>query len=317
MDNQSALTAQDVADRLKIAKNTVYELIKRGEINSYKVGRKVRFTQEDVDAYINSSKSQHKMTQKSDVAEVNHDETQTPLATGSGRFVICGQDIMLDVLSNYMQRHPKGGMTLRSYIGSYQSLVALYQGDIQVASSHLWDGDSNSYNVSYVKSLLPGTPAVIIHLAYRMQGFYVAKGNPKHIASWDDLKRSDLTMINREKGAGSRVLLDEHCRLLGINGADIPGYFRESQSHLAVASTVARGGADIGIGTQMIARQVDGIDFIPMQQERYELVIRQSDMNKPQIQAMIEILRSDSFRMEFMGISGYDISEMGTVVTKA
>lgn len=316
MEKQSALTAQEVADLLKIAKNTVYELIKRGEINSYKVGRKVRFTLEDVEAYIAGSKQLQPSTVEVEKVEEIKQNPRFKLDNMSGNFVICGQDIMLDVLSNYVERHPKGGPTLRSYIGSYSSLTALYHGDIQVASAHLWDGDTGAYNIPYVRRLLPGIRAVIIHLAYRTQGLYVAKGNPKNIVSWNDFERGDITMINREKGAGSRVLLDEHLRLLGIYGSTIKGYKRESQSHLTVASTVARGGADVGIGHEKIARQVDGVDFIPLQKERYELVVRKEDMDTPQIQAILEILNSDEFKTEFIGIGGYDISEMGKIVAE-
>lgn len=317
MENQNALTAQEVADILKIAKNTVYELIKRGEINSYKVGRKVRFTLKDVEEYIASSKSIKTSIETSNDGEnLNKNNSKLNNNTYSGNFVICGQDIMLDVLSNYVQHHPKGSLALRSYIGSYNSLTELYKGNIQVASAHLWDSDTNQYNIPYVRRLLPGIPAVIIHLTCRMQGFYVAKGNPKNITTWEDLKRSDITIINREKGSGSRVLLDENLRLLGIYGSSIKGYSRESQSHLTVASTVARGGADVAVGYEKIARQVDGIDFIPLHKERYELVVRKEDMSMPQIQAILEILRSEEFKMEFRGIGGYDISEMGNIITE-
>lgn len=315
MGNNTALTTQEVADMLKVAKNTVYELIKRGEINSYKVGRKVRFTQSDVEAYISRSKSIKPAAPRENEG-FNYTDLQSRPETKNKGFVICGQDLMLDVLSNYMQRHPRGVPALRAYSGSYSNLISLYQGDIQVASSHLWDGDTGVYNVPYVKRLLPGIPAVIIHLTYRMQGFYVAKGNPKNIKTWSDLKRPGITLINREKGAGSRVLLDEHLRLLGIYGSSINGYNRETQSHLTVASTVARGGADVAVGNEKIARQVEGIDFIPLQEERYELVVRKEDMETPPIQAMLEILNSDEFRIEFQDIGGYDISEMGRIVAE-
>jgi len=114
-----------------------------------------------------------------------------------------------------------------------------------------------------LKECFPGTPTVIIRLASRMQGFYVAKGNPKNIKDWNDLKRSDITIINREKGSGTRILLDEHLRKMGISGKSINGYIRESPTHLTVASTVARGGADFGMGNEKACLQVQGIDFIP------------------------------------------------------
>ena len=319
MENTRALTVQDVADILKIAKNTVYELIRRGEISSYKVGRKVRFTLGDVEAYIQNSKVIHSV-QNSDNNISDQDIIDKKNIIGANpdrkEFIICGQDLMLDILSNYISRHPKGIRTLRSYTGSYDSLVSLYHGKIQAATTHLWDGDTGQYNIPFVKSLLPGIPAVIIHLTFRMQGFYVAKGNPKKIMTWEDLKRKNITLINREKGAGSRVLLDEHLRLLNIYGSTIKGYDKETESHLTIASTVSRGMADVGVGIEKIASQVEGIDFIPLQKERYELVIKKEDMGTPVVQAILEILASDEFKAEFRGIGGYDISEMGNVVAE-
>lgn len=313
MENTKALTVQDVAEILKIAKNTVYELIKRGEINSYKVGRKVRFTLSDVEDYIQNSKA-IQPPQKNNRTNFDQNISEEKDNDDKDEFIICGQDLMLDILSNYISRHPRGKSTLRAYIGSYSSLISLYQGKIQAATTHLWDGDTGQYNVPFVRRLLPGIPAVIIHLTVRMQGFYVAKGNPKNILSWEDLKRENITLINREKGAGSRVLLDEHLRLLDIYGKNINGYNRETESHLTVASTVSRGIADVGVGIEKIASQVEGIDFIPLQKERYELVIKKEDMDTPVVQAILEILQSDEFKAEFRDIGGYDISEMGNIV---
>ncbi len=163
-------------------------------------------------------------------------------------FIICGQDLILDVLSNFMRLH--GVMALRAYIGSYDSLVSLYHGRVNVATAHLWDAAGDDYNVPYVRALLPGIRSVIVNITYRMQGLYVSHGNPKNIRSWRDFGREDLTMINREKGAGSRVLLDENLKLLGLHGSRIPGYDNENQSHLAVASAVGRGDADVAVGNE-------------------------------------------------------------------
>lgn len=316
MNDNSALTPQEVADILKIAKNTVYELIKRGELNSYRVGKKVRIDVKDVDEYKNRTKS----IKSSSLSSMQENIRLSPFTNEElhryNGFVICGQDIMLDILSRYLQLHPNGVQALRSYIGSYNGLYALYHGNVQMATAHLWDGDTGQYNIPFVRRMLPGVPAVIIHLACRLQGFYVAKGNPKGIKDWEDLKRKDITIINREKGSGTRVLLDEHLRKLGITGQSIRGYERESTSHLAIASTVARGGADIGIGNEKSGLQVKDIDFIPLQTERYELIVKKEDMEKAPFQAVLEILRSQELKMELEGIGGYDLSEMGKIVTE-
>ncbi len=320
MDNE-ALTPQEVADILKITKNTIYELIKRGELNAYRVGKKVRIDLSDVEDYKNKTKRQKTGTTAVTASTVDSGTLRRPsqafadLPRTNG-FVICGQDIMLDILSRYLQIHLEGLPILRSYVGSYDGLYSLYQGNVHMTAAHLWDGDTNQYNVPYVRRMVPGIPTVVIHLACRMQGFYVPKGNPKGITGWEDFKKKDITLINREKGSGTRVLLDEHLRKLGIPASSIAGYDRESTSHLAIASTVARGGADVGIGNEKSGLQVSGIDFIPLQKERYDLVIKKENLSKPPFQAVLEILNSHAFKMELEGIGGYDLSQMGKIIAE-
>jgi len=317
MEDNSVLTTQEVADMLKIAKNTVYELIKRGELNSYRAGKKVRIDLKDVEEYKNRTKSiKTKVDMNFKINQALSTENIYESDQKQNGFVICGQDILLDILSRYLQFHPKGVQALRSYVGSYNGLYALYHGNVQIATAHLWDGDTDQYNVPYVKRMLPGIPAIIIHLATRLQGFYVVKGNPKGIKGWEDLKRKDISIINRERGSGTRVLLDEHLKKLGIQSNSIKGYQRESTSHLAIASTVARGGADIGIGNEKSGLQVKGIDFIPLQTERLDLVIKKEDIEKAPFQAILEILNSQEFKMELEGIGGYDLEHIGEIVAE-
>ena len=311
MDNNKALSTEQVADILHVSKSTIYDLIKRGEITSYKVGRKVRFTEEDVDNYI--AKSRNLQGASNDKSLLQND-LMFGTNQSSKNFIICGQDVILDVLSNYLRLN--GVSALRAYIGSYDSLISLYQGKVQVTAAHLWDGDTDQYNIPYVRRLLPGIPAVIIHLTCRMQGFYVAKGNPKNINKWSDFAREDVTMINREKGAGSRVLLDENLRLLGISGMQINGYINETSSHLTVASAVSSGEVDVAVGNEKIAKQVDNIEFIPIKKERYQLIIKKDDLNTYEVMTMLKIIRSATFKKEFGNIGGYDITDIGKIVAE-
>lgn len=316
MDEDSVLTTQEVADMLKIAKNTVYELIKRGELNSYKAGKKVRIDLKDVLEYKNRTKTMQPAQAVNENKNTQmYIKPHTDFAKQNG-FVICGQDILLDILSRYLQFHPGGVQALRSYDGSYNGLYSLYHGEVQLSTVHLWDGESGEYNVPYVKRMLPGIPAVIIHLASRLQGFYVINGNPKGIQGWEDLKRKDISMINREKGSGTRVLLDEHLKKLGVDAKRIDGYQRESTSHLAIASTVARGGADFGLGNEKSALQVKGVEFIPLQTEQLDLVFKKEDLEKPEIQAVIEILNNEEFQLELKGFGGYDIQNIGKIIAE-
>ena len=311
---EKSLTPAEVAEILKIAKNTVYELIKRGELPAYRVGRKIRVDLKDVENYKRQGKKSE-LNEDADFIGLHNDQSLNPaLGRQQQGIIICGQDVLLDVLSRYLENHPGGIQSYRHSVGSFPGLLALYHGEADLAAVHLWDGYSDVYNIPYVRHMLPGIECVIVHLACRMQGFYVAKGNPKNIADWKDLTKEDVTFINREKGSGTRVLLDEKLRLLNIDRRLIKGYAAEQSSHLAIASAVARGDADVGLGNEKVSMQVRGVDFIPMQKERYELVIKKEDLNKRHMQAVIEILQSDAFKDELIGLGDYDVSETGKFV---
>ena len=325
MIEKKPLTPQEVAEILKVSKSTVYDLMKKKALNAYRVGKKLRIDPEDVELYKNKSK---------DMTQYPFDQNKVPL-TGmyagisasapayttvsdmqKGAFVICGQDVILDILCRFLSVHPSGIRALRSYEGSYNAVYALYNQEVHVATAHMWDGKSGIYNIPYIERMMPGVATVIIRLASRMQGFYVAKGNPKNIRDWQDFKRPDITMINREKGSGTRILLDEHLRLMGVSGSNIKGYTRESRSHLAVASTVARGGADIGIGNEKASLQVKEIDFIPIQKEQYDMILRKEDMDHAAVKAIFEILGSGAFKTEIEGLGGYDLTELGKKIAE-
>lgn len=324
MDNNKSLSTQQVAEILGVSRNTIYEFIKRGDLPSYRIGRKVRIDSTDVEYFKDKTR-----TNRADAEPIIHPSQTSPLNTlravqksldnsikNNRDFIICGQDMLLDVLTRHLESHVNGTQALRFYTGSYNGLIELYKGNVSVASSHLWDGDTGIYNLPYVRRLLPGVRCVIIHLVCRMEGFYVAKGNPKNITSWQDLTRTDIKMINREHGCGVRILLDENLRKLNISPTSISGYDFEGSSHLTVASTVARGEADVAVGNEKTALQVQGIEFIPIQKERFDLIIKKEDFDKPVFQAVIEILNSKEFQLELLGIGGYDISETGKIIAE-
>lgn len=308
MDSLSSLTPVEVAELLKITKNTVYELIKRGELPSYKVGKKIRVDIKDVEEYINN--------QKTGKVKNTHFNNKNIDINNNSKIIISGQDVILDILARYVEKKLDGVNTFRSYIGSYNALYELYNGRVSIASSHLWDFETDEYNGPFVKKLLPGIPCVLINLAYRMQGFYVAKGNPKEIKTWEDLTRPNITLVNREKGAGTRVLLDGKLRLLNFNGNHIKGYDNEELSHLGVASTVSRGIADVGLGNEKAALQVNNIDFIPLHKERYDLVIKKEDLQNPIYKTIINIINSAEFKAELQGLGGYDLTDTGKIIAE-
>lgn len=305
MSDTNSYTPEEIANILKISKYTVYEMIKRGDLAAYRIGRKVRVQAPDLDSYIKKSKG---------IVSSAAPKLPSVPAAGQESLILCGQDVVLDILTRHLEKEFPQIKFLRNYVGSMDGLLALYRGLANVATAHLWDSDTGKYNSPYIRRLLPGHGALLINLVHRNAGFFVARGNPKAILSWKDLTRPDVRIVNRECGSGARVLLDEQLKSLSLSIDDIQGYSHVEMSHLAVASTVARGDADVGIGIEKAAQQVQGIDFIPLQVERYDIVIRKTDAGKPLFQALIATLRSKAFLNEVQGIGGYDLSQTGQIV---
>lgn len=308
MSDPLSYSPEEIGKLLKISRGTVYELLKRGDIPSYRVGKKIRISQSDLQAYMNSSKAPIQSSPN------NVPESLEKLIIENQGLIICGQDIILDVLTRYLEKKNPMLRSLRSYVGSSDGLLALYRGTASVSAAHLWDGETGEYNIPYVRRLLPGQHAVIINLVYRNLGFYVAAGNPKEIHDWPDLLKPDVRFVNREKGSGARVLIDESLRNLGIDSRAIKGYPNEEMSHIACASAVARGVADVGVGTEKASLQVPEVDFVFLKKERYDLVMYKHDLEKSNFQTLLSIIRAPEFKNEVDGMGGYDTSMMGQVV---
>lgn len=306
---EKSLSAQDVADILRVSKSTVYDLIRRGEIHSYNIGRKVRFTQEDVDAYI--ARSRHERSVRS-VQTVNTRSALLSAQDDGPELVISGQDAVLDMLASFLQREEVS--VGRAYLSGFEGLLALYEDRVQAAACHLFDGQD--YNRSYVRSLMPGIPAVLVNVSYRTLGFYVRKGNPRGIRGWEDLGRRELSIINRRCGSSARIVLDIKLKELGIDPAAVCGYDNIVKSHLTIAAAVADGEADLALGTERISRQIDGIDFIPLLEERFDLAIKRELLQKRSTQKLLEMMTSPVFREEIVHLSGNDYRDLGKIVAE-
>lgn len=308
MAQNKSLSTQEVADILHVSKSTIYDLIRRGEINSYKIGRKVRFTQDDVDAYIARSRHEHS-TQP--VKTVDTGSTLlTPTNLGAPELIISGQDVVLDILANYLQQ--EGLSAGRTYLSSFEGLLALYQDKVDVAACHLYDG--SGYNAGFVRSLVPGIPAVLVNVSYRSVGFYVRRGNPKGIRGWEDLARRDVSILNRRPGSSSRILLDVQLKRLGLAASNIRGYDKIMRSHLTMAAAIAEGEADLAIGTERISRQMEGIDFIPLLEERYDVALKKERLDSLPVQKLIAVMNQPAFRRELSRFSGNDYRDSGKII---
>ena len=310
MPRNKSLSTQEVADILHVSKSTIYDLIRRGEIHSYKIGRKVRFTQDDVDAYIARSRHEHSIRPVKNID--THSTLLTPQKQDVPDIIISGQDVVLDILANYMQQ--EGVNTARTYLNSFEGLLSLYQDHIHVAACHLFDGCD--YNTSFVRSLMPGVSAVLVNVSYRTQGFYVQKGNPKNIKDWSDLGREDLSVLNRRVGSSARILMDIQLKRLGIPAARVKGYDRIMKSHLTMAAAVAAGDADLAIGTERISRQIENLDFIPLLEERFDFVIKKETMETEAVHKLMKVLHDPAFRKEIAHFSGNDYRDLGRIITE-
>ena len=313
MKEDISYTTEEIAQILKVSKLTVYDLIKKEQLPSYRVGRQIRIDAHDLADYKEQTKSRRNVNRVDAHFNGNPPDESKSFTTPTRQIIISGQDLSLDILANYIEKNSTGYRPLRSYTGSLNSLVSMYQGEADVVSTHLFDGDTGEYNIPYIRKILVGQPYLIINFLSRWEGFYVRKGNPKNIQSWTDLTKPGITMVNREKGSGVRVLIDEKFRIEGISPQHVLGYEVEVLNHIGVASKVASEKADVGIGTEKTAHLVD-VDFIPLIQEQYDLVILKTPQNEGLINLITHILHSDSFQKEIQSIGGYDLSKTGKII---
>ncbi len=237
---------------------------------------------------------------------------RTPEEIDRTLVAIGSHDLCLDLLSQFIAE--KSSMRLASAnVGSLGGLIALQRGEAHLAGTHLLDPDSGEYNVSYIKRYLPNTPIMLMTFVYRDQGLIVAKGNPKKIRTLADLERASF--VNRQRGAGTRVLLDFEIGKIGLSPESIRGYTREEYTHLAVAAAVASGVADCGLGIHSAAAALD-LDFVPLFKERYDLAIPKEFFESELMRPLLEMVNDSRFKDSVKNLAGYDIRGMGDIVAQ-
>ena len=227
--------------------------------------------------------------------------------------IVCigSHDNALDLLANFLKTKHSELSLSSAHVGSLGGIMALKRGEAHMAGSHLLDEETGEYNVSYLKKHLSEKRPLLINLVYRVQGFIVPKGNPKNIKSFEDLKRPDVSFVNRQAGAGTRLLTDLNLKRLGLAPSEVKGYDHEEYTHMAVASAVLTGVADTGLGILAAATAL-GLDFVPVAEERYDLIIPEEFVETPMITALLEVIREDKgFREAVESLGGYDTRDMG------
>jgi len=245
--------------------------------------------------------------------EVKVNLYRTPEEIENTIVAIGSHDLTIDLLANELKKRGSKTSLSSAHVGSLGGLMALKRGEAHLAGIHLLDEETGEYNLPYLKRLGLDDQVVLINLVYREQGLLVAKGNPKGIHSLQDLTREDVVYVNRQKGAGTRILFDYELKKAGINPAQIKGYQREEYTHMAVGVTVASGLADAGLGILSAAR-VLGLDFIPLTQERYDLAVLAAYADSAFLDSLKRIIASEAFRDKVVALGGYDISRMGEVL---
>jgi putative molybdopterin biosynthesis protein len=224
------------------------------------------------------------------------------------RLLIAGCDPGISVLLRHLQR--EGVEAVAAYRNSSQSLDLLKRSLIHVAGSHLRDEATGESNLPAVRKQFQKGSVAVISYALWQEGLVIARGNPKGIKGIEDMVRKDVTIINREPGSGSRILLDSHLRQSGIAPQAVKGYKEIATGHLPAAFQVKNGQADCCLATKTAAF-IFGLDFIPLQSERYDLVIRTRNLSHPSVQILLDTLGRSSFRRELEGLGGYDTRNAG------
>jgi putative molybdopterin biosynthesis protein len=227
--------------------------------------------------------------------------------------MIGSHDNTIDVLANELKRRDSRVHLSSSNVGSLGGLMAVRRGQTHLAGSHLLETDTGEYNFAYIERYLKGTPVRVVQLARRQQGLLVKPGNPHEIQGIEDLARPGVRFVNRQPGAGTRILFDYFLDRQGLKPESITGYDQEEYTHMSVAVNVLSGRADCGMAIFAAARAL-GLDFIPVAEERYDLIVPESSWGDPKIRFVLEIIVSESFRSTVQEMGGYDVRSSGRIM---
>ena len=226
-------------------------------------------------------------------------------------FAVGSHDLTLDLLAQFLA--PLERRLASVNVGSLGGIMALKRAETHLAGSHLLDPATGEYNLAYLKQHIPGKALRVVTLVGRIQGLILAKGNPREISGLEDLVRPDLEFVNRQHGAGTRLLLDYHFDQLGIQPEQVRGYDHEQYTHLSAAALVASGRADCALGIEAASYAL-GLDFLPLFTERYDLIVPEEYYESELLRPVFDLLHDQRFRKEVSERPGYILEEMGTLV---
>ena len=296
------MNTKEAAKYLGIHEKQVYALIKSKRIPSTRVTGKWVFPKKLIDDWIDSS------------AKGGLEQAKQKKKRIEGAFLASGSnDPILDMLHTYMRKSYPEFYIFSTNIGSTDGLKALNMGYTDIAWSHLLEPKTGEYNIPFLPTYLPDVQPVVVNLFYRELGFIVASKNPLGIKRFEDLAQKKIRFINRQKGSGTRVLLDYHLKRLKLSASKINGYEKEAYTHFEVGLSILSKEADAGIATIAVSKLL-GLPFIPITQERFDMILSKSTFFEKGIQAFIEILISQEFRNRVERLGSYDFKNSGKVL---
>ncbi len=295
------MSTKEVAEYLNINEKQVYKLIKERSIPATRITGKWTFPKKLVDDWIINNTNVHPGTKGAPRLE------QHIVVMGSN-------DFSLELLSQELNhKHPEYSMSL-SNVGSLEGLIALGRGICHMASCHLLDPETGTYNLTYIPKHIPEEEVTVINLAHRDVGLIIKKGNPLNISGIDDLQNPEIKIINRQKGSGTRTLLDRQLQQKGIAPEQVQGYEREVSTHAEAAIAVLGETADASVGILPAAKML-GLDFIHLTKERYDLVVPVKNLSAGPVKALLQILPSREFKEKIGRMGGYDTENTGQIMT--
>ena len=300
--SEEMMSTKEVAKYLGIHEKQVYALIKSKKIPSTRVTGKWVFPKKMIDEWIesNAKTGLEQARQKSRRIE------GALLASGSN-------DPILDMLQTYMKKSYPEFYIFSANTGSTDGLKALNMGYTDIAWSHLYDPKTGEYNIPFLPTYLPNVKPVVVNLFYRDLGFVTLPGNPIRLKGFQDLTKRGVRFINRQKGSGTRLLIDQRLKDFGISSSKIEGYSDEVNTHLEVGLSILGKTANVGIATMAVSKFLS-LDFVPITKERFDMIQSQETFFHKGVQALIRLLHSEEFRQKVEKIGGYDLKDSGRVI---
>jgi excisionase family DNA binding protein len=299
------MTTKEVAEYLGIHEKQVYALIKENKIPCTRLTGKWIFPQDLIDEWLNID-ARSSVELPDEIKDKRAQDKNYILAAGSN-------DPILDILLNNIRGIDPEINIFNCSTGSTEGLKLLEKGLTDISFCHIFDPETEEYNIPFIKSYFKDQKIAVIHLFYRDIGFVTHPKHEKPVANFDEIKKRDLKIVNRQQGSGTRILLDYNLEKIGINPPDIKGYENEVSAHFEVCMEVLTEKADTGIAT-ITAAKLFNLPFKPIRKESFDMVLPHSTFFDKTVQTFIKTLKSDDFRKRISHLGEYDFVDSGNII---